>query len=237
MDVLYIVIPAYNEEDNIDALVEEWYPVIEKHDGGGRSRLLIVDDGSKDSTAALVRKSAARKEQLQLLCKENGGHGSAVIAGYRKALAEKADYIFQTDSDRQTLPSEFEGFWRQRRRFDAVIGERRTRQDGISRILVTKTLKLILLVLFQEWIPDANTPYRLMKRDALREALSYLDPGECVPNIMISAIFAKQKRPVLYRDITFRKRQGGKNSLNIPRIVRLGKETVRRLMRLKNRLS
>ncbi len=237
MDVLYIVIPAYNEEENMQALIREWYPVIEKHSGGGLSRLLIVDDGSRDRTAEMVRKLSEEKDQLMLLQKENGGHGSAVIAGYKKALADKADYIFQTDSDRQTLPAEFEGFWRQRKRFDAVIGERRGRQDGFGRVLVTKTLKLILLVLFQEYIPDANTPYRLMKREALRDAVSYLEPGENVPNIMISAIFAKQKRPVLYRDITFRKRQGGKNFINIRRIAHLGSEAVRRLMRLKGKLS
>ena len=237
MDVLYIVIPAYNEEANIRALIEEWYPVIRKHNGGGLSRLVIIDDGSRDETAAAVREAAETRPLLELIQKENGGHGSAVLAGYRYAVKNKADYIFQTDSDRQTLPSEFEGFWRQRTRFEAVIGERRARQDGAGRIAVTKTLKALLFVLFQEYIPDANAPYRLMRREALREALSYIDDGECVPNIMISAIFAKQKRRVLYRDVTFRKRQGGTNSLNVRRIFSLGTEAFGRLMKLKNKLS
>lgn len=45
---LYIVIPAYNERDNIYQVLDDWYPVVEKHCGGGESRLVVIDDGSKD---------------------------------------------------------------------------------------------------------------------------------------------------------------------------------------------
>ena len=45
MDKLYIVIPAYNEEDNIVSVINDWYPVVEKIGNG--SRLLIIDDGSR----------------------------------------------------------------------------------------------------------------------------------------------------------------------------------------------
>ena len=47
-EILYIVIPAYNEEENIEQCVNDWYPVVESHDGEGSSRLVIVNDGSKD---------------------------------------------------------------------------------------------------------------------------------------------------------------------------------------------
>lgn len=45
MEILYIVIPAYNEETNIEQCINDWYPVVEKHNGGGYSRLVIIDDG------------------------------------------------------------------------------------------------------------------------------------------------------------------------------------------------
>lgn len=50
MDTLYIVIPAYNESENIKRTIEEWCPVVEKHNGGGASRLVIINDGSRDDT-------------------------------------------------------------------------------------------------------------------------------------------------------------------------------------------
>ena len=50
MEKLFIIIPAYNEEANIENTVREWYPVIKKHNGDGRSRLVVVNDGSTDHT-------------------------------------------------------------------------------------------------------------------------------------------------------------------------------------------
>ena len=48
MDKLYIVMPAYNEEANIEAVVSQWHPLVEKI--GSDSRLVVMDDGSKDHT-------------------------------------------------------------------------------------------------------------------------------------------------------------------------------------------
>jgi glycosyltransferase involved in cell wall biosynthesis len=67
-----------------------------------------------------------------------GGHGSAVLYGYRYAIKNNADYVFQTDSDNQTNPAEFEQFWQLRKKYDAVIGNRVHRQDGIQRIMVER---------------------------------------------------------------------------------------------------
>ena len=124
MDVLYMVIPAYNEEANIRRVLEDWYPVLERHDGGGRSRLVVVDDGSRDGTRRILDEFAREHPLLIPLTRKNGGHGAAVLYGYRYAIAHGADYIFQTDSDGQTLPEEFEPFWERRSRYAMVIGDR-----------------------------------------------------------------------------------------------------------------
>ena len=64
MDILYIVIPAYNEEENIAQCVKDWYPVVQAHDGGGASRLVIVNDGSKDATWEKLQALAADRPLL-----------------------------------------------------------------------------------------------------------------------------------------------------------------------------
>ena len=55
MDCLYIVIPAYNEEENISRVIEDWYPIVAKHDSMGKSRLTIINDGSKDNTYEVMK--------------------------------------------------------------------------------------------------------------------------------------------------------------------------------------
>ena len=83
MSSLYIVIPAYNESENIEKTIDQWYPVVERHNDEGNSRLVIINDGSKDNTYELLQKCAATRPLLVPLDKPNGGHGPTVLYGYR----------------------------------------------------------------------------------------------------------------------------------------------------------
>ena len=71
-DILYIVIPAYNEEENIARVIEDWYPIIEMYKGGGEelSRLVIIDDGSTDKTYSIIKKYVKEKNNLLLYTKK-----------------------------------------------------------------------------------------------------------------------------------------------------------------------
>lgn len=226
MEKLYIVIPAYNEEDNIKQVIEDWYPIVEEYNGNGESRLVIIDDGSKDNTFRIMKDLAVEKPLFLPITKPNGGHGATVLYGYQYALENNADYIFQTDSDGQTLPSEFHQFWEEKENYDMVIGWRNTREDGTSRVFVTKVLKLVLKICFGVTITDANTPFRLMKAETLRKYIGYVPEDFNLSNVIISVIYAKMKCKVKYIPITFRPRQGGINSINMKRIVGIGKKAL-----------
>lgn len=226
MDKLYIVIPAYNEEANIEQVINDWYPIVEKYNGNGESRLVIIDDGSKDSTYRIMQKCAEGKPLFLPLTKTNGGHGATVLYGYQYALDHEADYIFQTDSDGQTLPTEFHQFWEQRKNYDMVIGWRNAREDGSSRVFVTKVLKLVLKICFDVTVTDANTPFRLMDAVTLRKYIDYIPEGFNLSNVIVSVIFAKANCSVKYIPITFRPRQGGVNSINMKRIFKIGRQAL-----------
>lgn len=219
---LYIVIPAYNEAANIEDVINDWYPVVEAHAGEGKSRLVIIDDGSKDNTFALMQEYAKTRPLFTPQHKENGGHGATLLYAYRYALENGADYIFQTDSDGQTLPSEFQDFWEQKEENDMVIGWRNGRQDGFSRILVTKVLKYVIRICFGVSVTDANTPFRLMKKETLGHCLQSIPDDFNLANVIISVLCAKRGYTVKYMPITFRPRQGGVNSINLRRIVKIG---------------
>ena len=91
--------------------------------------------------------------------------------------------------------------------------------------------------MFHVWVKDANTPFRLMKAEPLKDALRYIQTDESLTNVCISAIFAKRGRNVLYRQITFRQRQGGVNSINLKKITVIGRNALARFAELNRMLE
>jgi len=95
---LVIVIPTYNEADNIEAITAELLtlPAIE-----GKRTILIVDDDSPDGTGAIAEALAQRNPGKIAVLHRNGepGLGRAYVAGFRRALAMGADVVVQMDAD------------------------------------------------------------------------------------------------------------------------------------------
>lgn len=224
--ILYIVAPAYNESQNIKNFVEEWYPVVERHNGEGLSRLVVVDDGSKDDTYAILQDLARTRELLLPLTKPNGGHGPALIYAYKYAIEHGADYIFQTDTDGQTSAGEFESFWNECGNYDAVLGKRPHRGDGKSRKFVENVLCFIVRVIFGVKVPDSNCPFRLMRSELVSKYISRLPENFNLPNVMLTVYFAYFHENIAFKDITFMPRQGGKNFINIKQIILIGMKAV-----------
>ena len=233
-DSLYIVIPAYNEEENIRQVIDDWYPVIYKM--SGESRIVVVNDGSTDHTLEVLKGLQADRPQLIVLDKENGGHGSTILYGYHYALREGAEYIFQTDSDGQTSASEFDSFWNERNRYDMLIGYRNHREDGLSRIFVTRVLKMVIKMCFHVTVTDANTPYRLMNAEVLGEEIKLVPDDFFLSNVLITVLFTRHLRKIKYIPITFRPRQAGVNSINIPRIFKVGKQSLKDFKELNKKI-
>ena len=225
MDKIYIIIPAYNEEDNIESVIDDWYSIVRKMTKS--SRLVVIDDGSKDKTFEIVERLTNKYPKLVSLTKNNSGHGSTILYGYYYALKNKCDYIFQTDSDGQTVANEFWSFWSDRKKYDMIIGYRKNRQDGISRFFVTKILRLVLFIKFHVWLKDANTPFRLIKGKSLKKNIKLIPNDYHLSNVLLSVIFKKTKLKINYKDITFRPRQGGKNSINMRKILKIGYQSLK----------
>lgn len=220
MDNLYIVMPAYNEESNIETVVTQWYPVLAGK--GENSKIVIADSGSTDSTHEILKGLQQKYPNIELLTQTGRQHGPKLMALYDYAIRHKADYIFQTDSDGQTDCREFAHFWELRERYDAVIGKRTARQDGKARIFVEKVVCFLLYLYFGIHVPDANAPFRLMKTGLVEKYLCRLPLDYNVPNIMLTSYFAYYKENFTFEEITFKPRQGGASSINIVNIIKAG---------------
>ncbi|MCM1336963.1 MAG: glycosyltransferase family 2 protein [Candidatus Amulumruptor caecigallinarius] len=227
MEKIYFVMPAYNEEANIESVVRQWHgAAAQLQKEGVEARLVIANDGSKDSTYARLKELEKKYPLLRALDKPNSGHGATLLYLYRYALENGADYVFQTDSDGQTDPEEFAPFWAARHEWDFQIGHRSGRQDGFSRVVVTKVLKGVVRVTFGVSVTDANTPFRLMKAEALKEVMQLVPDDFFLSNVAISALAVKRGFRCRWLPITFKPRQGGVNSINLPRIFKIGRKAV-----------
>ena len=219
-DILYIVMPAFNEEANIEKTVREWYPHIAyKPDG---SKLVVADAGSSDRTHEILKELCRDLPRLEILEGTLTQHGPKCIALYEYAVNRGADFIFQTDSDGQTDPDEFPAFWHHRHEFDVILGNRTVRGDGKIRFFVEKTVTWLLFLFFRIRVPDANVPFRLMRADVVEDYLHRLPSDYNLPNIMLTTFFKYYGCKVGYNRISFSGRSAGKNSINIFKIFSLG---------------
>lgn len=146
------------------------------------------------------------------------------------------EYVFQTDSDGQTSAAEFETFWNLRKQYDAVLGNRSKRGDGIVRLLVERILCSILYFIFGIRIPDANAPFRLMKTSLVKKYLNKMPSDYNLPNVMLTTYFKYYSENIRFMQISFKPRQGGKNSINLPKIVKIGWQALRDFYELKEKL-
>lgn len=232
MENLYIVMPAYNEQKNIQEVIEEWHPIVQKI--SNNSRLVIVNDGSKDSTYEKMLSLQEKFPLLIPLTKPNSGHGTTCLYAYKAAITEQASWIFQTDSDGQTDPNDFWQFWDKRDEYDFLIGNRKNRMDGSIRVFVTKILKLVIFIIFRLNIPDANTPFRLMKTSKLKVLLEKIPNDSFLANVFISvlAVHGNISR-CTFPTISFKPRRGGVNSINLKHIMKIGIKAVSEFKDLK----
>ena len=233
MEKLFIVMPAYNEQDNIADTLAAWYPVIERHAANGTSRLVAVNDGSKDNTFSMMQEFAKTHPLFTPLTKPNGGHGPTVMYAYNYAIEQGADWIFQTDSDGQTNPDEFEAFWEAKEHYDGIFGNRTVRGDGKSRAMVEKVVCLLLRLYFGVRVPDANAPFRLMRAEKVAQYLKKLPENYNLPNIMMTTYFVYYKERVSFRQISFKPREKGTNSINLKKICKIGWQAVKDFRMLK----
>ena len=102
----------------------------------------------------------------------------------------------------------------------------KTRQDGISRVFVTKTLKLVIRICFGVNLTDANTPYRLMKAETMARYIHLIPKDFNLSNVLLAVIYKKKGCSIKFLPVTFRPRQGGVNSINMKKICKIGKQAV-----------
>ncbi len=165
MSSLSIVIPAYNEEANVVAAVEEVSRVAQTLNR--EYEIILVNDGSRDRTGDVARAELAPRIPNFRLVEHfpNRGYGGALKAGF--AAATK-DLIAFTASDKQFLFSEITGLLDQLTpEVTLVSGWRVKRQDNFLRRLNGRGWNAVVLILFGRTIHDIDCGFKVFRRDVL----------------------------------------------------------------------
>ncbi len=236
MEKLYVVMPAYNEEANIEQVVSSWMEALSYTEFKEAGALVVADSGSTDRTHDILVELQKKYPNLQILSETEKQHGPKVIALYDYAIKSGATYIFQTDSDGQTNPEEFKEFWDMRGEYPVILGKRLERGDGKDRAFVEKVVCLLVKIFFGVDAPDANAPFRLMRADIVKKYLYKLPFDYNIPNIMLTTYFLYYKENVVFRSISFAPRRAGENSINIRKITKIGIDALGDFHRLKKEM-
>jgi len=228
---LAIIMPVYNEQASVRKVLTEWFHEIENWTES--FVFLCIDDGSKDKSLEILQRLQQQLgNRIQIITRENKGHGQSCIEGYKWACQQKIPWVFQIDSDGQCDPQYFFRFWRLRDKYDVIYGVRTRRDDGWRRVIASWVLKGVLLLTQGIWCADANVPYRLMKRQFVATESEKIPLSFFLANIALAVLLKKSAVPHGYVPIGFRERYGGEPSVRFRKFTDKAVELVKQLAEL-----
>lgn len=158
---LSIFFPTYNEESNISESVKKVEQVVQQLTH--TYEIIIVDDGSTDSTALISDALATSNEKIKVIHhSSNQGYGASVWSGIQSAQYE---YVFFTDADLQFDVRELVAFYRELPHHDIILGYRAERKDPLMRKVNAFCWNVLMRFLFGLNVKDIDCAFKLMKRE------------------------------------------------------------------------
>lgn len=178
MNTKLVVIPTYDEKDNVAPICEAVFNVCPRID------ILFIDDNSPDGTGEVLDKMAAKDDRIHIMHrKEKNGLGRAYIAGFEWALDKTYELIIGMDADFSHDPAEIPNMIEAAKNADLVMGSRYV--DGIritnwplSRLLLSKTAATYVRVITGIPVADPTSGFRCYRR----EVLEALDLDQIISN-------------------------------------------------------
>ncbi len=198
---LSIVVPVYNEEENLPLLWPEIRQVLEPT--GLRYEVIFVDDGSRDRSAEIARGFREQDPRVRLIrLKANAGETAATDAGIKSV---RGRYVVVMDADLQNDPHDIPGMLQHLDRWDAVTGWRVNRAAGDSwvRRISSRIANRVRNRLSEETIQDSGCTFRAFRRECLRDLVLYKGFHRFIPTLLKMRGFRVLEVPVNHRPRRF----------------------------------
>jgi len=214
MNPTLVIVPTYNERDNLPRIAQKLLSLPVPVD------LLVVDDNSPDGTGKIADELAARHPQIHVLHRsEKNGLGRAYIAGFKWALENKYEFIFEMDCDFSHDPDEIPNFLQTAENADLVLGSRyvggiRVMNWPLGRLMLSRFAGKYVMVVTGMSFSDPTGGYKCFRRRAL-QAIN-LDKIQCYGygfQIELTHKLWRQGFKIVEVPITFTERTQGKSKM------------------------
>lgn len=163
-----IIIPTYNEIENLQKLTEEIFLVLPQTD------ILVIDDDSPDGTGRLAQSLAGKNHKIKLIQRGGkSGLGSAYIRGFRYALENNYDFVFEMDADSSHNPKYLPDFLKQATQYNLILGSRYIKGGGVTewgalRKLISYAANLYARIILGLPYRDLTGGFKCYSQAALR---------------------------------------------------------------------
>jgi dolichol-phosphate mannosyltransferase len=197
MSITYsVVVPIKNEEENIDALVQEVELVMESL--GKKWELIFVDDGSTDRSLVLLQALCKHKPYLRILSfTRNFGQSAAFAAGFHAA---KGAFIITLDGDRQNDPADIPKLLEAIAECDLVVGWRVNRRDTFQKRVISLGSNWVRSRLCRDGMHDTGCSLKVYRKEALLAIKMYRGMHRFLPALFKIEGFRVKEIPVNHRE-------------------------------------
>lgn len=221
MSKIYIVIPTYNEKNNIIKLIEQIFAL-----GIEGLNILVVDDNSPDGTGQIVEERKKINPQLDILHRlRKEGLGKAYLAGFSEALKRGADYIFEMDADFSHDPRYIPEFLNKIKDYDLVLGSRYingggTKNWNLARRLISRFGNIYARLILDLPLRDLTGGFKCY-RHAVLEKINLAGLSSVGYNFQIETTFKAYQAGFRIAEIPiiFTERAEGKSKFNLKIIL------------------
>lgn len=181
--MISVIVPLYNEEENIEPLHEQLS--ITLNDLNRRHEILFVDDGSTDNTFRNMLKVHEKNKNIKILkLRKNFGQSAALKAGFDHA---KGNIVISMDGDLQNDPADMPELIRkiETEDYDVVCGWRADRKDPLSKKISSKFANLLRKISTGEKIHDSGCTFRAYKNGCVKNLDLYGETHRYIPAMLL----------------------------------------------------
>lgn len=190
-----IVIPVYNERENLLPLWEELRAVLDRI--GRRSEIIFANDGSRDGSAGILSDLRRKDPAIRVLhLNPNSGQSAALVAGFR---AVRAPVVVTLDGDRQNDPSDIPRLLAKLPEYDVAIGYRADRKDGFVRRASGKISNFVRNTVSRDDIIDTGCMLKAFRTECLQSLPLFNGMHRFLPTLIRMSGYSVCQVPVSHR--------------------------------------